>query len=270
MNCVICMTHTGVVHLKHRKNQLYFNNKKRNRYILKLEGKKTAFNTLREVLRQEFCRERQRRKGKCEPNYAYEDNVSTSDFQISYTHMTHNSVLPAYMEYKAPTRESSHAHCFPFVLPTFWLFLLVLLGSLCKILQDPPVKLQNYPCLQAALLCVHAHCSAVSYSLQPPRTVAHQAPLFTGLSPQEYWHGLLFPPPGDLPHPGIELQSPVAPADSLLLSHLGSPIQLSLSPLILNELSLVFQLPHRSGHSGWRVSLKMPRTKVPSWGVNEW
>ena len=167
MNCVICMTHTGVVHLKHRKNQLYFNNKKRNRYILKLEGKKTAFNTLREVLRQEFCRERQRRKGKCEPNYAYEDNVSTSDFQISYTHMTHNSVLPAYMEYKAPTRESSHAHCFPFVLPTFWLFLLVLLGSLCKILQDPPVKLQNYPCLQAALLCVHAHCSAVSYSLQP-------------------------------------------------------------------------------------------------------
>ena len=64
MSCVIRMTHTGVVHLKHRKNQLYCNNKKRNRYVLKLEGKKTAFNTLGEVLKQEFCRERQRRKRK--------------------------------------------------------------------------------------------------------------------------------------------------------------------------------------------------------------
>ena len=37
-----------------------------------------------------------------------------------------------------------------------------------------------------------------------PWTVAHQAPLFTGLSRQEYWSGLLFPSPGDLPNPGIE------------------------------------------------------------------
>ena len=43
---------------------------------------------------------------------------------------------------------------------------------------------------------------------------------------QEYWHGLPFPSPGDLPDPGIELMSPVSPAlqvDSLLLSHWGSP-----------------------------------------------
>ncbi|XP_059746844.1 tumor necrosis factor alpha-induced protein 8-like protein 3 isoform X1 [Bos taurus] len=47
-------------------------------------------------------------------------------------------------------------------------------------------------------------------------------------SKQEYWSGLPFPPPGDLPDPGIELESPAFPAlqaDSLLLSHLGSPIQ---------------------------------------------
>ena len=30
-------------------------------------------------------------------------------------------------------------------------------------------------------------------------TVAHQAPLSMGLSRQEYWRGLLHPPPGDLP-----------------------------------------------------------------------
>ena len=47
-------------------------------------------------------------------------------------------------------------------------------------------------------------------------------------SRQEYWSRLPFPPPGDLPNPGIELESPAFPAlqeDSLLLSHLGSPIQ---------------------------------------------
>ena len=37
-----------------------------------------------------------------------------------------------------------------------------------------------------------------------PWTVARQAPLFMGFSRQEYWIGLLFPPPGDLADPGVE------------------------------------------------------------------
>ena len=37
-----------------------------------------------------------------------------------------------------------------------------------------------------------------------PLTVAHQAPLSVGFSRQEYWSGLPFPSPGDLPDPGIE------------------------------------------------------------------
>ena len=37
-----------------------------------------------------------------------------------------------------------------------------------------------------------------------PWTVAHQAPLSMGFSRQEYWSGLPYPPPGDLPNPGIE------------------------------------------------------------------
>ena len=36
-----------------------------------------------------------------------------------------------------------------------------------------------------------------------PWTVAHQAPLSVGFSRQEDWSGLPFPPPGDLPDPGI-------------------------------------------------------------------
>ena len=54
-------------------------------------------------------------------------------------------------------------------------------------------------------------------------TVAHQDPLPTGLSRQEYLSGLPCFPPGDLPNPGIGPGSPVLPADYLLLSHQGSP-----------------------------------------------
>ena len=45
-----------------------------------------------------------------------------------------------------------------------------------------------------------------------PWMVACQAPLFMEFPRQEYWGGLLFPPPGDLPDPGIEPMSPVPPA----------------------------------------------------------
>ena len=41
-----------------------------------------------------------------------------------------------------------------------------------------------------------------------PWTVAHQAPPSMGFSRQEYWSGLPFPSPGDLPDPGIEPRSP--------------------------------------------------------------
>ena len=48
-----------------------------------------------------------------------------------------------------------------------------------------------------------------------PWTVARQALLSLGFSRQEYWSGLLFPSPGDLPHPGMESTSPTLPVDSL-------------------------------------------------------
>jgi len=43
-----------------------------------------------------------------------------------------------------------------------------------------------------------------------------------GFSREEYWNGLLFPSPGDLPNPRIKPTSPVWQADSLPLSHWGS------------------------------------------------
>ena len=49
-----------------------------------------------------------------------------------------------------------------------------------------------------------------------PWTVAYQVPLSMGFSSQEYWSGLLFPSPEDLPDPGIEPRSPALQADALL------------------------------------------------------
>ena len=43
----------------------------------------------------------------------------------------------------------------------------------------------------------------------------HQAPPSMGFSRQEYWSGLPFPSPGDLPDPGIKPRSPALQADSL-------------------------------------------------------
>ena len=45
-----------------------------------------------------------------------------------------------------------------------------------------------------------------------PWTVAHQAPLSMGFSRQEYWSGLPYLPPGDLPDLGIKPMSIVSPA----------------------------------------------------------
>ena len=61
--------------------------------------------------------------------------------------------------------------------------------------------------------------SVVSDSFAPPWIVACKAPLAMGFSRQEYWSGLPFPSPGDLPNQGIELMSPALQVDSLPLSH---------------------------------------------------
>ena len=64
-------------------------------------------------------------------------------------------------------------------------------------------------------------CSVVSDSATP-QTIACQAPLFMEFSRQEYWNGLPFPSPWNLPNPGIVLHWQV---DSLPLSHMRNPFQ---------------------------------------------
>ena len=62
----------------------------------------------------------------------------------------------------------------------------------------------------------------MSDSLRPHG--AYQAPPSMRFSRQEYWSGLPFPSPGDLPDPGIEPGSPALQQTLYPLSHQGSPI----------------------------------------------
>ena len=67
--------------------------------------------------------------------------------------------------------------------------------------------------INSALVAVELCCSSLScvQLFVTPWTVAHQAPLSMGFARQEYWSGLPFPPPGDLPEPGIKPTPPASP-----------------------------------------------------------
>ena len=66
--------------------------------------------------------------------------------------------------------------------------------------------------------------SVASHSFSTPWTVARQAPLSLGFPRQEYWSGLPFPPPGDLPDPGIEPMPPALAGEFFTTQPPGKPI----------------------------------------------
>ena len=73
-------------------------------------------------------------------------------------------------------------------------------------------------------VCVYYSRSCVHFFVTS-WTIAHQAPLSMGFSRREYWSGLPFPSPGDLPDPGIKPASLASPAlaCSLLSEPPGKP-----------------------------------------------
>ena len=82
-----------------------------------------------------------------------------------------------------------------------------------------------------------------------PWTVACQARLSIVFPRQEYRSELPFPSPGDLPDPGIEPMSPALQADSLPLSHRGSPTTLSL------HTSNTHSKPGHTLHCFWHIHM---------------
>ena len=66
--------------------------------------------------------------------------------------------------------------------------------------------------INAHCTCVHAQTLSCVWFHVTPWTIAHQAPLSMGLSKQEYWNVLPFPPAEDLPESEMEPVSPASPA----------------------------------------------------------
>ena len=97
-----------------------------------------------------------------------------------------------------------------------------------------------------------------------PWTVAHQAPLFMGFSRQEYWSGLLCPPPRDLPDPRSNLYSLCFhhwQAGSLPLMPRGKPNHFVSSVQLLSHVRL-FTTPWTPGFPVHHQLLELAKIHV--------
>ena len=77
------------------------------------------------------------------------------------------------------------------------------------------------------LHCMIANSCLVAKScptLYDPMDVAHQTPLSMAFPRQEYWSGLPFPPPGDIPDPRVEPMSPALAGGFFTVEPLGKPM----------------------------------------------
>ena len=98
-------------------------------------------------------------------------------------------------------------------------------------------------------MCSAAQCVLLCAT---PWTRARRAPLFMGFSQHKYWSGLPFPPPEDLPDPGIKRGSPALQVDSLPNELQGKPKNTGVSRLSL--LQLIFLTQESNGgllHCRW-------------------
>ena len=110
---------------------------------------------------------------------------------------------------------SSSSSCLCHLLPLMWT-----LGNassaLCSCLTDWELAFLSTLSIYSAVLCsVVSDCATLW-------TVVHQATLSVGFSRQEHWSRLPFPPPGDLPDPGIEPTSSALAGRFFCQSHLGA------------------------------------------------
>ena len=81
--------------------------------------------------------------------------------------------------------------------------------------------------LASSILCEVKWSHSVVSNSAIPWTIVHQIPLSMEFCRQEYWSGLPFPSPGDLPNPGIKPRSPAFQADTLPSEPRGNQTQVS-------------------------------------------
>ena len=80
------------------------------------------------------------------------------------------------------------------------------ISSSCSNTSNPGVLTANKP--TCSIFCCCCLVAKSCLTLLGPHVPYHQAPLSMGFHRQQYWSGLPFLPPGDLPNPGIEPRSP--------------------------------------------------------------
>ena len=148
-------------------------------------------------------------------------NSSVSLSKSSGTSMTHSSPWDTASIMSCPCSRTNNS------------FLLSIRMRHLDVSQDSPefcslsLLSKMIPPFQPCLSSHHGGLVAkLCLTLATPWTVACQVPLSMGFSRQEYWSGLPFISPGDLPNPEIELGSPALQADSLLIKSPGKPIAL--------------------------------------------
>ena len=115
-------------------------------------------------------------------------------------------------------------------------------------------------------------CSVMPNSLQPPWTVARQAPLSMGFPMDNdisQWSGLQFPTPGDLPNSGINLRRLHWQANSLPLSHQGSPTALYSCIFSYIILDLQSTPPHTHTTTPTPPHPPPPQLRLASWNSDK-
>ena len=137
-------------------------------------------------------------------------------------------------------------------------------SSLSTATFSPFLKLSSGPLL----------CSAESllFNSMTLWAAAFQVPLSVGFPRQEYWSGLLCPPSGDLPNPGIKTVSPVPPAlqvDSLPLSHQGSQLNPSVQFSSVTQSCLTLR-PHEPQHARPPCPTLTPGAHPNSCPLSQW
>ena len=126
---------------------------------------------------------------------------------------------------------------------------------MCHVIASPPPKLSCFPPVVTLLLLWQLQESTYQFSITKCAQSLHSCPTLWnpmdcsppgsfvhGIHQARTWSGLPCPPQGDLPDPGIESVSPELQADSLPLSHWGSP-----------SITLVLSLrvPYEQNHTVW-------------------
>ena len=105
-------------------------------------------------------------------------------------------------------------------------------------------------CQRAATIiigtCMRAQSLSRLWLFATPWTVARQAPLCMGFPRQEYWSRLPFPPPGDLPVPGIEPTYPALTGRFFATEPPGKPHVNLNSNLLIMVFILLFFTPNQS------------------------